>query len=188
MTQRVEAARLASALHLEFTRANEAANRAVLSDMDDASSEAAAEATKAIASAGQYLQQLRPVVSSLDYADEIKTLETFGQRFAEFQTLEEEILPLAVENTNLKAQRLSFGAAQDAADAFSKTVRAATARASGPQEAAAVGERSIAALLQVQVLQARHIAEPEEAAMTQMEAQCERRKASRGRDSRACAN
>jgi len=171
LTQKVEAARLASALHLEFTKANEASNRAVLSDMDDASAEAAAESTKAIASAAQYLQQLRPVVSSLAYADEIKTVDTFGQRFAEFQTLEEEILPLAVENTNLKAQRLSFGAGQDAADAFSKAVRAAIARASGSPEAAAVGERSIAALLQVQVLQARHIAEPDEAAMSQMEAQ-----------------
>ncbi|MEQ1913020.1 MAG: hypothetical protein ABMA15_29665, partial [Vicinamibacterales bacterium] len=171
LTQRVEAARLASSLHLEFTRATEAANRAVLSDMDDASARAADEATKAIALAGKYLQQLRPVVSSLGYADEIKTLDTFGQRFAEFQTLEEEILPLAVENTNLKAQRLSFGAGQDGADAFSKAVRAAIAHASRSQEAAAVGERSIAALLQVQVLQARHIAEPEEAAMSQMEAQ-----------------
>ena len=171
LTERVEAARLVSALHLEFTKANEAANRAVLSDMDNTSAEAAKESTDAIALAGQYLQQLRPVVSSLGYADEVKTLETFSQRFAEFQTLEEEILPLAVENTNLKAQRLSFGAGQDAADAFSKAVRAAVARASGSQEAAATGERSVAALLQVQVLQARHIAEPDEAAMSKMEAQ-----------------
>ena len=171
LTQRLAAARLASALHLDFTRANEAANRAVLSDMDDASIVAADESKKAIASAGQYLQQLRPVVSSLGYADEIKILETFSQRFAEFETLEREILPLAVENTNLKAQRLSFGAGQDAADAFSKAVRATVGPGPGPHDTAAVVERSIAALLQVQVLQARHIAEPEETAMSQMEAQ-----------------
>lgn len=171
LTQQVEAARLASALNLEFTRANEAASRAVLSDMDDASSQAADESKKAMAAASQYLEQLRPVVSSLGYADEIKTLETFSQRFSEFQTLAAEILPLAVENTNLKAQRLSFGAGQEAADAFSQAVRAMTTSSSGPQEAAVVGERSIAAVLQVQVLQARHIAEPEEAAMSQMETQ-----------------
>ena len=45
-------------------------------------------------------------------------LEEFGRQFAEYRTLSQSILGLAVENTNLKAQRLSFGAAQQSADAF----------------------------------------------------------------------
>jgi hypothetical protein len=170
LTRRVEAARLASALHLEFAKANEAANRAVLSDMDESSAAAADEAKKAIAAAAEHLQQLRPVLSDLGYPDEIKGLDTFGQRFAEYQVLEAEILPLAVENTNLKAQRLSFGPGQEAADAFSKGVRAAMERAPASEAVAAEGERSIAALLQIQVLQARHIAEADEAVMSTMEA------------------
>ena len=39
-------------------------------------------------------------------------LETFTGRFDEYRRLDDEILPLAVENTNLKAQRLSFGPAR----------------------------------------------------------------------------
>ena len=171
LTKQVEAARLVSMLHLEFAKANEASNRAVLSDMDEASAAAADEATKAIASAAEHLQQLRLALSSLGYPDEIKGIDTFGQRFAEYQALEGEILPLAVENTNLKAPRLSFREGQEAADAFSKAVRASIARAPASQEFAAMGERSIAALLQIQVLQARHIAEADEAAMSKMEAQ-----------------
>ena len=119
----------------------------------------------------QDLQQLQPLLTSLGYQDEIKSLAGFGQRFSEFQKLDAEILPLAVENTNLKAQRLSFGAGQDAADAFSTAMLAAGKQAPASSEAASVVATSRAALLEIQVLQARHIAEADEAAMSRMEAQ-----------------
>ena len=63
---------------------------------------------------------------ALGYSAEARLLEEFGSRFAEYRALDETILGLAVENTNLKAQRLSFGPAQEAADAFRDALMAIT--------------------------------------------------------------
>ncbi len=77
--------------------------------------------------------------------------------------MDDEILPLAVENTNLKAQRLSFGPAQEAAEAFRAALDAAVRSAKGSCCAEAIADESAAALLEIQVLQAPHIAEPDDA-------------------------
>jgi hypothetical protein len=85
--------------------------------------------------------------------------------------LDEEILPLAVENTNLKAQRLSFGPAREAADAFRASLEGAagTSTAKSSCCADAIVARAGAALFEIQALHAPHIAEAEDAPMTRME-------------------
>ena len=171
LTRQVEARSLASAMHLAFTKANEAANRAVMADTDETSIAAAREAEQTTARVTQDLQQLQPLLASLGYQDEISSLEGFGQRFAEFRKLDAEILPLAIENTNLKAQRLSIVEGRQAVDAFAAAVRAAVKMMPASREAASDSETSRAALLEIQVLQARHIAEADEEAMSRMEAQ-----------------
>ena len=77
---------------------------------------------------------------------------------------------MATENTNLKAQRLSFGAAQQAADALRTSIEAAI-RSGGAQNdrREALAAQAVVAVLEVQVMQAPHIAAAEDAAMTQME-------------------
>jgi hypothetical protein len=170
LTQQVEARRIAADLHLQFTKATEAANRAVMADTDEASASAADQAREALRAVERDVEQLYPILKSLGYADELTFLDAFNQQLAEYRALDEEILPLAVENTNLKAQRLSFGAAREAADAFRASVEAA-AKASTSKEccADALAARAGAALLEIQVLHAPHIAEAEDAAMTRME-------------------
>jgi hypothetical protein len=54
------------------------------------------------------LQALRNLVGSLNYSPDAAILERFAARFEEYQQLDDQILPLAVANTNLKAQRLSY--------------------------------------------------------------------------------
>ena len=78
---------------------------------------------------------------------------------------------LAVENTNLKAQRLSFGPAQEAADSFRDSVEAVA-----PSDAAkntwrvkALAAAAVAMVREIQVLQAAHIADADDAAMSRME-------------------
>lgn len=170
LTEQAEAGRLVNTLHLSFIKGNEATERAVLADTDEVSTAAADEARQSMATAVKSLQKLQPLLTSLGYASELKTAAAFEQHFAELRTLDAEILPLAVENTNLKAQRLSFGEAQAAADSFAKAMRDAAIRADSAQ-ALATAESSVAALFQMQVLQARHIPEIDEATMTRMEAQ-----------------
>jgi hypothetical protein len=170
MTEQAEARRLAGELQLSFANANEAANRAVLADTDEASIAAAKESEADSSAAQRALDQLEPHLRSLGYQDEITSLQRFKAKFDECRKLDAEILPLAVENTNLKAQRLSFGEAQESADGFGAAVDAAAAAArSADGELQAT--RARAAVLAMQVLQARHIAEANDAAMDQMEQQ-----------------
>jgi hypothetical protein len=173
LTQLLEARRLASDLHVEFTRASDAANRAVMADTDEASAASADEARQARQAVERDLEALEPMLESLGYREDVKFLEGFRARFDEYRRLDDEILPLAVENTNLKAQRLSFGPAREAADAFRASVEAAvrSSAVKGTCCADALATKTVAALLEIQVLQAPHIAESEDQVMTRLEQQ-----------------
>jgi hypothetical protein len=173
LTQLVEARRVAADLHVQFTKAADAANRAVMADTDEASAMAAREARDATQVVERHVTELRPLLESLGYQDELRFLGTFEERLAEYRTLDEEILPLAVENSNLKAQRLSFGPASQAAVEFQQSLDAAVKAAASAKVccADALAARAVVALLEIQVLHAPHIAEAEDAAMTRMEAQ-----------------
>lgn len=171
LNQQAEAHRLAAHLHVQFSRAADASNRAVMADTDEASSAAAREAEQATKAVEQDTDALRRILDELGDRDEARELDAFKARFAQYRALDADILPLAVENTNIKAQRLSFGPAQDAVDAFRKSVEAA-GRLAAPKNSAPVDAlvaRATASVLEVQVIQARHIAESDEAAMTRME-------------------
>jgi hypothetical protein len=170
LTQLAEARRLAADLHVEFTKAAEAANRAVMADTDEASAAAAGEAQRARQSVERDVEALAKLLDSLGYTDDQRSLEAFNVRFAEYKRLDDEILPLAVENTNLKAQRLSFGPGQEAAAAFATAVDGAVRAGKGACCTEAAAHRARAAVLEIQVLQAPHIAEADDAAMTRMEA------------------
>jgi hypothetical protein len=166
-----EARRLASELQVSFTGAAEASNRAVMADTDEASIAAKDEATKARQAVDHDLESLQPILSDLGYADELQDLAAFRTRYEEYRRLDDEILPLAVENSNLKAQRLSFGDAQEAAKAFRVSLDSAVHLAAPAQAnaAALLADRAEIGILEIQVLQAPHIAESDEAAMTRME-------------------
>ena len=117
--QQVSQARHLSAdLLVQFTKAADAANRAVMADTDEASIAFAREAEQAKEKVQIDIDALKPLLEGLNYSDEGRLLQEFVNRFTEYCELDRRILDLAVENTNLKAQRLSFGPAQEAADSF----------------------------------------------------------------------
>jgi hypothetical protein len=173
LTEQLEARRLAADMHVQFTKATEAANRAVMADTDEASASAAREARDGAQSVERDLKELQPILTSLGYTDELRDVEAFDEAFGEYRELDDEILPLAVENSNVKAQRLSFGPARQASDEFRRSLDAAVRAATPPSPccADALASKATAALLDIQVLHAPHIAEAEDAAMTRMEEQ-----------------
>jgi len=71
-------------------------------------------------------------------------------------------------NTNLKAQRLSFGPAQAAADEFAAAV-GGIVPARDPSRVTALAATAVAAIREIQALQAPHIAEADDAAMARLE-------------------
>jgi len=170
-TQLLEARRLAAELHVQFIKASNASDRAVLADTDEASVEFAKQAQVATQSVRNGVAELGSVLQRIGYADESGLLDEFSKRFDDYAKVDKDVLGLAVENTNLKAQRLSFGPVREAADGFrdalDAVVKGAPARDRARVEAET--ERALLAVREIQVLQAPHIAEADDAAMGRLE-------------------
>ena len=161
---------LSADLLIQFSVAGDAANRAVMADTDEASIGFAREAEQAKKKVQSDINALRPILESLNYSDEGRLLEQFVNRFAEYCELDRRILDLAVENTNLKAQRLSFGPAQEAADSFRDSLKAVAPLVPADKwRVAALVATAVATVREIQVLQAPHIVDADEAVMTRME-------------------
>ena len=122
LEQLVEARSLTGRLLLGMARAGEASNRAVMSGSDEASTTAANDARQALTMAERDAASLGSLLRNLRYDREQDLLTEFMQRFGQYRKLNDTILGLAVQNTNLKAQQLSFGPAQDAARSFASAV------------------------------------------------------------------
>jgi hypothetical protein len=173
LTELVEARRLVADLHVQFTRSADAANRAVMADTDHASIAAAGEAQQATARVERTAALLTPLLRSMGYSAELRHLDAFAARFAEYRRLDAEILPLATQNTNLKAQHLLFGPARAASEAIRQSLEAAerTPRTGQGPEAQIWVQKAIVATLDIQVVLAPHIAAADEATMTSLEAE-----------------
>ena len=167
LTRILEAQHISAELLVQFGEASDAANRAVMADTDEASKASAAEAeqhNKAIAAG---VDALAPIVQELSLSDEAKLLQQFRDAYARYRTLDAEILALAVENTNLKAQRLSFGEAHDAANALRAALE--PIMKSDAMRARALATGVVLAVREIEVLQGPHIASAEDDVMNQLE-------------------
>lgn len=169
MLREIDARQRVARLAVQFHKASEASNHAVMADTDDASTAFADEARGAAAKAQAELDALEPLIRGLGYPREVGQLEAFSAGFARYRELDARILALAVENTNLKAQRLSFGPASTQADAIVAALDRVAAASSTDWRLRAVVSEGSAALRELQVLQAPHIAAAEDPEMTGLE-------------------
>lgn len=171
MTRLEESRRVAAELRVHFGQAADASNRAVMADTDEASSVAAREAEQAMKSVAGNVAALARLLEGLSYARESEILEDFGARLAQYDELNRRILSLAVENTNLKAQALSFGPASETANQFRDSLErlAVTSASKDRCRVDALVASAVRAVREIQVLQAPHTAERDDTAMTRME-------------------
>jgi len=168
-----EARLLAADVRVQFNKASDASDRAVMADTDEASIAFAKEAERIEALVTTDVQALEARLRSLGYASELASLQAFEGHFGEYQKVDRDVRELAVENTNLKAQRLSFGPTRAAADGFRDALEL-VGRAASPKDRCRVDglvDKAVIAVREIQVLQAPHIAEPDETAMTRLEQQ-----------------
>lgn len=171
LTRLEESRHVLAKLRVQFSQAVEASNRAVMADTDEGSSSAAREAEQARKAMHGNATSLTQLLEGLSFAREAQILREFGASFSQYEELDRRILALAVENTNLKARALSFGAASQAADGFRDSLERFAASTPGKDRCrfdAAVGD-AVQAVREIQVLHAPHIAERDDAAMTRME-------------------
>jgi hypothetical protein len=173
LTQLDDARAMAADLRIQFNQSADASNRAVMADTDEASIAFAGESRVATALVEKDLTALAPLLHALALPRESGILEDFRGHFSEYGELDRKVLSLAVENTNLKAQALSFGPARQAADRFRDALAPVASRASPKDQcrAAALVAQAVEAVQEIQVLYGPHIAEHDDAAMTKMEAE-----------------
>jgi hypothetical protein len=167
-----EARQRTADLQVSFANAVDASNRAVMADTDEASVKYAQEADAAKQAVRGDITALHALFDQLGYSDENRIVHEFEDHFTAYAKVDTQILELAVENTNLKAQRLSFGPGQAAADALRDSLAALA-----PAQAArddwrlkATAATALAAVREIQALQAPHIADPDDASMAKTEA------------------
>lgn len=172
--QLLESRRLTAELLLQLTKLTEAGNRAVMADTDDAAGVAVRESEAARAAIERDTTALSTRLAQLEYGPEKTALSEFQKLFADLGGLDREILDLAALDTNLKAQRLSFGQAFASADAVRDALAGVRGRSSVPPgdewHVRALVAETISGIREIQALQAPHIAEADDAAMTKLEA------------------
>lgn len=166
----IDARHLASDALVQFEMASDATNRSVMAQTDADSAQLAAKAKEARSKVQADVDALEPLLQSLKFTDETARLTEFERSFAEYVRLDDTILGLAVENTNIKARALAFGSAFETADAVSEALGKAVPADSMNWRAKALANEALAAVRELQALQAPHIEEPTEATMDRLEA------------------
>jgi hypothetical protein len=166
-----EARRLTSELRVGLMTAADATDRAVMAETDEASAAFAKEASTTTEGIRAESAALRLLLGDLGYEEEIRLLSEFDESFGRFRQLDQTILGHAVENTNLKAQRLSFHEGREAADAFKKAIEAlvGTAPTRSACQARELALRATLALREIQLVEGPHISEADDAEMTRLE-------------------
>lgn len=154
----------------QLAKADNATNRAVMADTDAASAAFAADAERATKELRENLDALGPLLEGLQFGAERNQLAEFERAFASYRDVDSQILTLAVENTNVKAQRLSFGPAMVAVDAFEGALGRLAPAPGREWHVEALKARALAEVREIQTLHAAHIAEADDQVMDRLEA------------------
>ncbi len=171
-----EARKLASEMRIDLTRASEASDRAVMADTDEESIKYAREADAATLAVSTAMAALAQRLAGLGDPANADLLGRFQERFTRYRDLDKEILKLAVENTNLKAQRLLFGPVGQAANEFCSALTTFGAASTAQRNGDAI-LRAQLAVREIEVLEAPHIAEAKAPEMDRLEQEMASRQA-----------
>jgi hypothetical protein len=163
---------LVGRMELSLTRASEAEKSAVLAITDADSQRFADQARTATAEVERERGELAKLLEARGAQGERDLFAQFSQAFADLQRIDDEVLRLAVKNTNLKAYALAFGPAADALAEMDAALARVLAKATdGPDAkrltALAFGAR--VAVLHIHILLAPHIAEESDPKMDALE-------------------
>jgi hypothetical protein len=157
-----------SAIRINMIKSVEAEKSAVMADSDEASTAFAEESARWAAAVEKDLQELHPLIEAYPAKKEAGRLREFEGCWSEFRAIDRAVLEIAVQNSNLKAARLSFGAARDAMARLEEALTELM-RSPGSGLVCGLASRALAAALKIHVLQAPHIASPHDQGMDGLE-------------------
>jgi hypothetical protein len=164
---------LVSRMRLALASASEAEKSAVLALTDQESQRFAGLARTATAEIEQARRELGELLKIGGSQSEKKLFNQFSELFTEFRRIDNDLLDLAVKNTNIKAYSLAFGPAGAALnemnDALSRLIASNT---ESPEERQVMLLSYVAEIsgLRLQTLLPPHIAEESDQKMDELEA------------------
>jgi hypothetical protein len=151
----------------------EAEKSAVMADTDETSQAFSDQAQRASEAVDAARQELGRLLESRNTRKELDLFHAFSDCWQKFQEVDRQILPLAVQNTNLKAMRLSFGPADHALKDMEAALHHLMDDATTTPNALRITrlcDEALTAALNIYVLQAPHIAETSDIKMDAIEA------------------
>lgn len=157
-----------SALRINFLKSIETEKLAVMAETDEESLAFADESRRAAEAVDADLQELSRLIGLQPATDEPRLLQEFEAAWGQVRKIDRVILDLAVQNTNLKAFRLSFGKGREAVERFEGALNALTRDVTDVQLIRAAAD-ALAAELEIYTLHAPHIASPDDAEMNRIE-------------------
>lgn len=166
--------RLVSEMQTQLLASADAEKGAVMADTDEQSRAFAAESMRAAAIVEDGRNELVKLIATDVRVDELEAFREFSDCWARYQAIAREVLELAVENSNLKAQRLSFAPAREALVRMRVALDELVAGTGGSAQAVATTKgayQAMTAALEIHVLESRHIASPSDDEMDAIEAE-----------------
>jgi hypothetical protein len=164
---------LVSRMQLDLASASEAEKSAVLAITDQDAKSLADQARAASAKVEQERRELGELLRAGGTQGERELLDQVTAAFAEFQHVDNDLLALAVKNTNVKAYSLAFGPAATAVQEMSAALTRVVAAHDDSSEAKTVMGFAFGAqisALRIQTLLPPHIAEESDKKMDELEA------------------
>ena len=157
-----------SALRINFSKSIEAEKLAVMAETDEASIAFADESKRAAEAVEADLKELSRLIVMHPATDESKLLQEFEAAWEQVRMIDQVILDLAVQNTNLKAFRLSFGKGRETVEHFENALNGLTRDVTDIKLVRAAAD-ALSAELNILSLHAPHIVSPDDEEMNRIE-------------------
>jgi hypothetical protein len=160
-------------MRINLLASAEAEKSSVMADTDEASTAFAEQAVRASEAVEAARLEFGRLLEARSTPLEMKVFGEFSSSWNSLREVDREILPLAVQNTNLKALRLSFVPAADAVERMEAALNRMMDENASSAEAARItrlSDQALTGALKVYSLQAPHIAASADAKMDEIEA------------------
>lgn len=163
---------LLSTMRIQLLEAIEAEKNAVLAITDEASAEFAARARRAVAGAEGSRKEIEAIIYQDKTPRETESIDEFNACWSQFKALDETILGLATQNTNLKAQRISSTQCAHEIDLFGASLKRLIQRNTNNgqcNKAVVYSYEALTAVLKLFALHKPHIEEADDQEMDKIE-------------------
>lgn len=168
----VKKIRLVSEMRVKLNASVEAEKSAVLADTDEASHANADKALQLSDAVEDARLKIGVLIEAEKMGREVELYRDFSACWEKFRQIDQELLPLSVLNTNLKAYELSFDAAQKAVKQLEESLCDLMNSDDTNDKSCGIvklSQRTLSAALKIHALQSPHIAESRQEKMDEIE-------------------